>query len=164
FLEDHCYIQQWQHSRSSQMILNKSIHNCFCPMCCRHGKLEFYSDNYHRPLIAYTTSPHALVHNSLLSVICKNAKQVDLKGSEETQRFFITYFLYIILFTVTMLRNRQSEYFYRNYDRIKEYDQHIYRNAKSCEAMAQWLVQLNFEEALAQPADHVLKTLVIVLL
>ncbi|CAF3338094.1 unnamed protein product [Rotaria socialis] len=77
-LEDHCHIQQWQRSRSSQMILNKSLNNCFCPMFCRYGKIEFYSDNYHRSLIAYTASHHALVHNSVLSVICKNAKQVDL--------------------------------------------------------------------------------------
>lgn len=151
FLEDHCYVQQWQQNIDSSMVINKSAHNLCCAIFCHHKKLEFHNEfysnknNHHQSLIAYTTNPHTLVHNNVLSIMCKCAKQIDLKNSEQegsdvlhnyklmhhplcnqlTQlkwkqfglplflTFFIIYCLYLIFFTMAMLRNKQSEYFYR---------------------------------------------------
>ncbi|CAF4580342.1 unnamed protein product [Rotaria sp. Silwood1] len=201
FLEDHCYIQQWQQrNMASQMIINKSTHTFCCPLFCRHKPLEFqnqfYDNNHHRSLFAYTTNPYILVHNNVLSVMSKCAKRIDLKDHEDESNnvqysyklmhhplcsqltqlkwkqfglplflicFFI-YCLYLILFTIAMLRNKQSEYFYRLVNASFPNTYYSHGTPLNCEEVAKRLVQLNVQEALKQPADRILKTLVIILL
>ena len=69
FLEDHCSILQWQK--------NMNIH--------RTKPLEFHSQFHQQLLPAYTRDPYILVHNNVLSVMCKCAKQIDLKDQEEEE-------------------------------------------------------------------------------
>jgi ankyrin repeat protein len=133
FLEDHCFIQQWQHHIPTERT------------SCRYNLLEFRSQFHSQSLIAYTRNPYILIHNNVLSVMCECAKKIDLKDREEDNNhiqhcyrlmhhplceklmeikwkqfglplFLISFFiycLYLILFTITMLRNKQPEYFYR---------------------------------------------------
>jgi len=150
FLEDHCSIQQWQYDMTSQPVQNKPKHKFYCSIFCRHKPLEFRSKFHHKLLIAYTTNPYTLVHNNVLSVMCKCAKQMNLKDQDQEEEkdnskniqysyklmhhplcnklmqlkwrqfglpFFLTsffiYCLYLIVFTIIMLKNKQPEYFYR---------------------------------------------------
>ncbi|CAF1080228.1 unnamed protein product [Rotaria sordida] len=201
FLEDHCYIQQWQQrNMASQIIKKKSINKCYCPIFCRHKPVEFqnqfFDDNHCRSLFAYTTNPYTLVHNNVLSVMCKCAKEIDLKDHEDESKdvqysyklmhhplcsqltqlkwkqfglplfliFFSIYCLYLILFTIQMLRNRQPEYFYRLVNASFPNAFYSHGPALNCEEVGERLAQLNIQEALKQPADRIIKTLVIVLL
>jgi len=85
FLEDHCYIQQWQHNITSQIIKNESMHKFFCRIFCHHKLLEFQSQFHHHSLPAYTANPYTLVHNSVLSVMCNCAKKINLKDQEDEE-------------------------------------------------------------------------------
>ncbi|CAF2737375.1 unnamed protein product [Rotaria sp. Silwood2] len=201
FLEDHCYIQQWkQHNMASQRIINRPTHTFCCFVFCCHKQLEFqnqfHGNNHHQSLFAYTANPYTLVHNTVLSVMCKCAKRIDLKDQEDESSdvqhsyklmhhplccqltqlkwkqfglplfltFFFIYSLYLILFTIAMLRNKQPEYFYRLVNASFPNGYYSHGHKLNCEEVAQRLVQLNVREALKQPADRIIKTLVIVLL
>ncbi|UJR32312.1 hypothetical protein I4U23_019776 [Adineta vaga] len=201
FLEDHCFIEQWQHDRTFPLLTQNHIHTSYFPLFCHRKPLKFQSIYHHnslyQPLMAYTTDPHTLVHNSVLSVMCKCAKQIDLKDHEEEyenvrhsyklmhhplcnqltqlkwKQFglpfflisFLIYCIYLILFTIIMLRNKQPEYFYRLVN--ASFPNGRYANGTTqmeCSQVAQYLVKLNIHEAVKQPIDRILKMLVIVLL
>ena len=157
FLEDQCYIEEWQHHLTPQTATVPAVHRFTCSLFCRHQPLKFQSPFHHQPLRAYTSNCYTLVHNNVLSVMCQCAKQINLKDPEmhddagggndkehDQKRIqysyelmhhplckkllalkwkqyglplfvlaFSFYCLYLILFTVAMLRNKQPEYFYR---------------------------------------------------
>lgn len=85
FLEDHCSIQQWQHDMTTQTKINQPIHKSWCPILDCHRPIKFESKFHHRPLPAYTKDSYTLVHNNVLSVMCKCAKQIDLRGPPSSE-------------------------------------------------------------------------------
>lgn len=83
FLEDHCSIEKWRYHNNSQL---NQIHKCSCSIFCSHKSLKFQTQFHNQTLIAYTTDPYRLVHNNVLSVMCKCAKQIDLKDQENEKQ------------------------------------------------------------------------------
>ncbi|CAF1226676.1 unnamed protein product [Adineta ricciae] len=202
FLEDYCSIQHWQHNRTLSVPADDDhTHTCYCPIFCHHKPLQFQSkyrhNNLHQPLIAYTTDPYVLIHNNVLSMMCKCAKKIDLKDHEDNyehiqhsyrlmhhplcrqltqlkwQQFglplfltsFIIYCVYLILFTVIMLRNKQPEYFYRLVNASFPHGYHLNGTTRmECAEVAKYLVKLNVHEAMKHPTDRILKNIVLILL
>jgi ankyrin repeat protein len=82
FLEDQCSIEQWQYNLTSQTRKTQPIHKFCYLIFCRHKPLKFQSEFHRQPLPAYTCNAYTLVHNNVLSVMCKCAKHIDLKDQE----------------------------------------------------------------------------------